>query len=108
MFDLARAARRDHRKAHRARHRAREFDVVTVARAVAVHTRQQDLTGAESFRAHGPLDRVPTDVTATAVRINFPTALRATTCVDLHDHTLTPKSLSTRFDQLRIFDGGGV
>src|SRR5689334_13220168 len=95
VFQRACSARGDYGNAHRLRYRAREFDIVTAAGAVAIHTRQQDLARTESLRAHGPLERVKTNIAAASVSVHFPTAVRivrvAPPRIDRDDDTLTAK-----------------
>src|SRR5262249_47962137 len=91
-----------------ARDHAREFDVVTVTRAVAIHARQKDLTGAETLRAHGPFNRVPANGAAATVRVDFPTTLLTAARGDGNYNTLAAKRLCAGFDQIRIFNRGGV
>ena len=54
----AAAARRDHRDGDGVGHRAHQREVVALARAVAVHAREQDLAGAGLGDEARPLDRV--------------------------------------------------
>src|SRR6185295_10540809 len=101
MFDFTRAAGSDHRDATGVRNSTRQLDIVTVACAVAIHTRQEYLTGAELFRTPRPLNRIEINRASTAVRVNFPAAGFTPARVDRYDNTLTSKNLRTGFDQLR-------
>src|ERR1043166_6196130 len=108
MFDFTGAARSNHRNSHRSRDSTRELDIVAVAGAVAIHARQQDLTRAQTLRAHGPLNRIPPNRATATMRENFPPTLLATACVDRDHDTLAAKSLRACADQIRIFDRRGV
>src|ERR1041385_1759751 len=108
MLDSARAARSDHRNANGVRDRAREFDIVTVARAIAIHARQEYLASAEFFGAPRPFDRIKIHPTSTTMRVDFPTALLPFVRVNCDDNALASERLRTGFDQFRILDGSGV
>jgi hypothetical protein len=83
----------------------REFDVVAVARTVAVHARQQYLARAE-FAARGWPTRSASnlDIAPAAVRVNFPTLVRivriAPPRIDCDYNTLAAERLGARADQL--------
>src|SRR6185503_11872361 len=70
--------------------------------------RQKNLPRAEFFRLCGPLNRIASNTAPATVRVNFPTTFRAPACIDRDDNALTAESFSTRTDQLRILDRGGV
>src|ERR1044072_1544856 len=103
MFDFTGAARSNPRNSHRRRDSTRERDTVAVARALAIHARQQDPTRAEPLRAHGPLNRIPPNRATATMRIDFPPTLLATACVDRDHDTLAAKSLRACATQIRIF-----
>src|SRR5687768_2510629 len=103
MFHVAGATRSDHRNTHGVGNRARQLDIVTGARAVAIHARQEDLAGAEFFSCDGPFNRITFNPATTAMCVNVPTSLVTSARVNRDDNTLTTKSLGTVADQFRIF-----
>src|SRR5918998_2461244 len=86
-----------------------EWQVVTIAGAVAVHASQQDLSGAATSCFRGPGDDVETAGAPSTVRINAPAvAIRLVTSVNGDDDALTAKDLRPGVDEVRIGDGGGI
>src|SRR5688500_19147499 len=108
MFHVACTAGSDHRNTHSARNRTRQFDIVTGARAVAIHARQEYLARAESFDRDGPFERVAFNPATPAMRVNVPTPLIASARINRNDDALTAKRLGTGADQPRIFQCGSV
>ena len=109
MLDLTCSTRRDHWNTHRIGNRASQFNIVTLARAVAIHAGQKDFTGSEFFGGHGPFNRIASDTLPATMRVNFPTAaFFASARIDRDDDALAAKRLGTSADQLRIFEGRSV
>src|SRR4030095_7324962 len=84
------------------------FNVIAIARAIAIHAGEQKLAGAQLFRTLGPFDRVPANVLPASVSKDFPTHLRiarlATARINRHDHALTAKRFRAGGDQFWTFD----
>src|ERR1700712_3816490 len=72
IVEPADAARRYHRHAHPVGDRARKIEVVTVARAVAVHAGDEQLARAEFGEPEGVRHRVDARGLAPAMREDFP------------------------------------
>src|SRR5947209_12894753 len=112
MFEPARAAGRDDWNTHGVSYRARQLDVVAVARAVAVHARQQNLARAQLLGSRRPLDGVTPDGAATAVREDLPARRRVARDtpprINRHDHALAAEHARALRYQLRALDRRGV
>src|SRR5258708_403157 len=73
VFGLSCTTRCDHRNSDAIRNRTREFNIVTVLGAVAVHAGQENLSCSESLSSRAPFNRIQCRRTSAAVRIDFPT-----------------------------------
>ena len=84
--DGAGAARGDDRHVDGVGDGARQLDVVAVLRAVGVHTRQEDLTGAERDGLLDPLEAVEARRRAAAVDVDLPLLVARAARVDGVEH----------------------
>ena len=109
MIERTDAARRDHGHGHAARHLARQLEIVALARAVAVHARQQDLSGAQARGLLGPGEGVTAGGRATAVREDLPAAVAgAPLGVDGDNDRLRAEAIGGARDHARIGQRRGV
>ena len=72
MFQAACAAGGNHRDADRARNRRRQLAIEAGLRAVRIHGREEDLSGAERRDAARPLDGFQSGLARAAVSQHFP------------------------------------
>ena len=80
MIKITHTARGNHRYRYGFRDRAGEFQIKTLFGAVAVHTREQNLTGAESRHLLGPLNSIEPGRRPSPVREDLPTFARVSSC----------------------------
>ena len=107
MLERAAASGGDDGNVDRVRDRAGEIEVVAVLRSVAVHARQEDLAGAELFRASGPRDRVEPARRPSAMGEDLEVRAPSTRIDGDHD-ALAAEARRAFGDELRTFHRGRV
>src|SRR5580704_2267843 len=90
---------------------ARDFDVVTVLRAVSIHRGQDNLAGPETLDLDCPGHGLETRRDAAAVDVNIPhfaTLFADPLRIDVDHNTLASEPKGRLPDEVRIFHGGRV
>src|SRR5215213_9225036 len=106
MIEVARAAGGDDRNVHGGGDGFKEWQVVPITSAIAVHACEQDLPCTPASRLAGPRDDVEAAGAAPTMRVDTPAlALRLAPSVDGDDDTLAAKDVRPGVDEVRIADG---
>src|SRR5437879_5218281 len=86
-----------------------KIQVITGLGAVAVHTRQKNLSRSELLGFLGPRDRIKASIFATPVYVNVPPAsVNAPLGIDRDDDTLGAKPVGAFCDDSRALDRHGI
>src|SRR5579872_7242509 len=107
IVDVASAARRDYRYFDGLAHGPRQRQIVTFARTVGIHARQENFAGAARGGFVRPLDRVAVGRRASAVDDDFPRFVFSTG-IDGNDDTLAAEFRCGRVDECRTAHGRTV
>ena len=105
MFGSAGAATGDDRNRYGLAYRGGDLQIVTVLRAITVHTREYDFAGAQLFDLQSPRDSLQTGSYATTVDVHFPNLCSVVLhpfWVDIHNNALAAESPRRLRDKLRV------